>query len=582
MKTETTSGRLRLAYGILSSVLILSACGGDGGGRGVPIDAGNLGLADFAYVNGKIYADGGWTSAVSVSDGHVLAVGDDISVRASLTRNAKVIDLNGKTVFPGLHDLHVHPGYAGKALHPCTFASDASASVIAAAVAQCAKQVQPGDWIFGGAWDKAGPAVKDFNRQLLDQAAPSNPVLLMDLSGHDGWANSRALAAGGFTKSSPDPSGGVIERDATGEPTGVLRESPAAKLRYQLPASSAAEATRWVKGALGVLASVGVTSIVDAAIRMDDVNAYTALTASGDLHQRVRGCTVWNSESPDFDKIFAARASYRKANFKLDCVKVFMDGTPNSSHSAAMLDPYELIGGDPSTATTGPLNVDPEVLKAKVTEWDKLGLIVKFHCGGDRALKVAMDAVAAARAANGADGPRHELAHVVFVAPEDMARAGKLKVALEYSPVFWYPGPVADDIAQAVGPERSAHIWPVKTGLTSGALVIAGSDWPGATDPNPWLAIETLVTRKAPGNQGAAFGGAEAITLQQAVDIYTKNAAVETGDSQDAGAIKIGARADLVVLDRSPFDIPIGEVHKIKTLRTHAAGTIIFDDGSLK
>lgn len=527
------------------------------------------------YMNGHVYTGKGWADAFAESGGVITAVGSNAEVRALGGGHPKLVDLQGKTVFPGFADLHVHPGYAGKFLNPCDVAADASAEKIADAVARCAGRLKPGEWIYGAGWARDNPDVKKFDRAILDKAAPDNPVVLADASGHDVWANSLALAAAGFTRDSPDLPGGTIERDALREPTGLLREAPAAKLRYTMPPGSDQEAARLVKAALDVLSAKGVTAIVDAGIRKHDAKAYAALSDSGQLQQRVRGCILWNKESPDFDEIHANRAQYQRPNFVLDCVKVFMDGTPNESHSAAMLHPYERH--DPKQpATAGALEVKPDVLKAKVSAWDKEGLIVKFHCGGDKAVQTALDAIEAARRANGAQGPRHELAHVVFITASDLKRARRLGVALEFSPVFWYPNPVSDGIVRATGPVRSAHLWPVKRAINSGNLVLAASDWPGANDPNPWLVIETLVTRKAPGNAGAALGRAEAVTLKQAIDIYTRNAAAVTPETTDTGYLSVGARADFIVIDQDPFAIPIGDVHKIKVQRTVIDGKTVY------
>lgn len=536
---------------------------------------------DFALINGHVFTGSGWASAVAVTGDRIAAVGSDARVRRALPKGADLIDLKGRTVFPGLFDVHVHPGYAGRYLHPCSFAADADAETIVAAVGRCVGKARPGDWIYGGSW-KPGPAVTGFRKEMLDRVAPANPVVLTDVSGHNVWANSLAMAAGGFVKGVPDPKGGTIERDADGEPTGVLLEAPASKLRYAMPAPSQAAATRNVDDALKELARLGITSVIDAGVRMDDANAYASLLKTGALKQQVRGCILWNKDSPDFATILAERGRRGGKGFRLDCVKVFMDGVPNESHSAAMLAPYAGKGGaHDAVHGAGALEVDPAELARRMIEWDALGLVVKFHCGGDRAVQAAMDAVAAARAANGGKGPIHEIAHVTFGAPEDLARAKALGVVLEFSPVFWYPNPLSEEIARAAGPERAAHIWPARRAIDSGALVVAGSDWPGAEDPNPWLAIETLVTRRAPGNAGPALAASEAISLSEAIDLYTRSGAKSFGDPRRRGTIEAGAAADLVIIDRDPFAIPIGEVHAIRTLRTIAGGETIFDDGTL-
>ncbi|MFD2501177.1 amidohydrolase family protein [Rhizorhabdus histidinilytica] len=187
------------------------------------------------------------------------------------------------------------------------------------------------------------------------------------------------------------------------------------------------------------------------------------------------------------------------ARFRTDCVKMYEDGVPTESHTAAMIDPYEPgADGHLHEPARGMLLVGPATLDPLLTRLDKMGITVKFHAAGDQASRTALDAIAAARKANGPDGPMHEVGHLTFVNPADLARAKAIRATLEFSPYLWFPSPINDDIIKAIGEERIKRVWPVREGIDSGALVIAGSDWSVVPSANPWIGIETLVTRRAP------------------------------------------------------------------------------------
>lgn len=533
----------------------------------------------YALVNGAVYGADGWSSALAVSNGTIVAVGDEKSVRRALASDAKVVDLKGATVFPGFHDLHVHPAMAGALLSSCGFPQTADVVALRAALAACVKAAKPGAWIQGGQWTAAQFKPVEINRRTLDAIAPDNPVAIVDTSGHSLWVNSNALALAGITGATADPDGGIIEKDKAGEPTGLLRDSAAAIVRAVIPAATPEDVLSSLRKALAIMAQNGITALEDAIIRADNLGAYMALADAGELRQRVCGCLVWGHENPDFDRLLANRASYTRPHFKLDCVKVFMDGVPTESHTSAMLEPYAPSGSGQKGGAPdrGLLMIPPSVIDPLVTRLDREQVLVKFHAAGDWAVRAAMDAVEAARDANGTGGPHHQVGHLTFVNQDDFKRAPGLGVTLEFSPYLWFPQPIVTDIEAAVGKERNLRGWPVREGLETGALVIAGSDWPIVPSVNPWIAIETLVTRRVPGGGDEAYGVREAITLEQAIRLFTSNGAKAFGDPDGSGTITTGAPADLIVVDGNPFKMPITQVHAIKVLRTIVGGETVFD-----
>jgi predicted amidohydrolase YtcJ len=544
--------------------------------------AGTPMVADIVMTGGQIYTPNGWVRAVAIQHGTIIAVGSDAAVAAYRGPATQTLALDGKTVFPGLQDMHVHPFMAGIAARRCQIAQGADGNVLLETLSACVKQKRPGEWVTGGQWEAGSLGSTPLNRQTLDGVAPDNPVVLVDISGHSWWANSRALMLAGICHGTANPAGGIIEREAGGEPTGVLRESAGRLLLAHVPAPSDEETEGAIQYALRTLLSYGVTSLTDAVVTVPMMRAYDALADQHLLKTRVIGCMVYGRDAGvpgGFEEMLESRGSYARERFAPTCVKIFMDGVPTDSHTAALIEPYAPgPDGHVKSPERGLLIIEPPELDPLVTRLDKLGLAIKFHAVGDLASRTALDAIAMARAANGRAGPRHVVGHLTFIQPADLARAKALDATLEFSPYLWFPSPINDDITTAVGPKRMERVWPVREGIDSGALVIVGSDWSIVPSPNPWVAIETLVTRKKPGDtQGSSFGGAEAITLEEAIGLFTVNAARQTGSSRTLGTIARGKSADLIVLDRNPLRIPVPEVHEVKVLQTYIEGEKVFD-----
>jgi predicted amidohydrolase YtcJ len=247
-----------------------------------------------------------------------------------------------------------------------------------------------------------------------------------------------------------------------------------------------------------------------------------------------------------------------------------------------MLEPYAgtVPGRNDEASRFGLLQVKQDVLDAAVTRFDRMGLTVKFHAAGDAAVRAGLSAIAAARKSNGFSAQMHNVGHCTFVAKDDIARARGIGATFEVSPYLWGPTPINDDITAAVGPETIKRVWPVREMLDGGALVVPGSDWSVVPSVNPWIGIETLVTREKPGGSPNSFGKGEAIGLAEAFKIFTENSAAEEGASDKVGRIEPGMLADVIVVDRNPFEIPITQVHATKVKMTFIAGEKVYDSAS--
>ncbi|MFJ2738386.1 amidohydrolase [Streptomyces sp. NPDC087440] len=538
--------------------------------------------ADTILTGGNVRTPTGPAEALAVRGGVIDAVGSSADILRRRGPRTRVFELAGATVLPGLHDLHVHPIYAGVRERRCKVPQGSDLATTLCIVAEHVARAAPGGWVLGGQWDAYALGTTP-HRDQLDAIAPDHPVLLEDTSGHSSWANSAALRAAGIGPGTPDPVGGIFERDPEGRPTGVQRETAAELLAGFAPRASDEAVEEALAWALGEMLSYGITSFTEAAVGFTagpraELRAYTRLAERGGVKQRVRLCLVWSPHDPSCEEVIARRNHYASHRLTPDCVKVFLDGVPTDSHTAAMLAPYRdtVAGRDPEFSRYGMLAVAPPVLNHLVTRLDRSGITVKFHAAGDAAVRAALDAIEAARKANGPSPHMHNVGHCTFVAASDIARAARIGATFEVSPYLWRPSPICSDIAAAVGPEYVERAWPVRDLLDSGALVVAGSDWCVVPSVNPWAAIESLVTRQEPGGSADTFGASQAVPLDRAFDLFTVNAARQEGMADRVGRIEAGMLADVIAVDRDPFAIPITEVHATQVQLTFVEGELVY------
>lgn len=543
-----------------------------------------ISAVDTVLLGGQIYtASGAFAEAMAVHRGTIIAVGTSAEVQAFKGPKTKVVDLRGRTVLPGFHDMHLHPMGAGQMMRSCVLKREATPAEIRDTVAACAARAKPGQWITGGSWVNDVFKNEPQDRKLLDEAAPRNPVLLMDETGHSSWGNSLALKAAGIDRNTQDPLNGAIEHRPDGEPNGLLRESAARAVRDLIPPATAEEIATSIRDALQVILKSGITSIQDAVATRSSMTGFATLADRGVLKQRVKECIAWgyNISGTDsaFEAVFAERALYRRERLSPDCVKIANDGVPGEGHTAAMLDPYaEAVSGDTTGARKfGIMNVPSEVLKNVVTRMDREGMSMVIHCTGDACARAAVDAVAAARQANGFSGVMHQIAHNNFTTSIDLARGRELGVSFEFSAYLYYLNGVTRTYMKAVGPKRFERYKPVRDTIDLGANAIEGSDWPVSPTPNPWIAIETLVTRMRPGGGGndPPLAPGQAISVKEAIDLYTVNAARQFGHADSVGSIKPGMLADLIVIDRNPFTVPVNTLHETQVEMVMINGEIV-------
>ncbi len=527
--------------------------------------------ADLVLHNGVIYTMNTAepkAQAMAVTGGRIVAIGTNDAIAAAYSGKADV-DLNGQMVLPGFHDSHSHPAYDGVKLGQCYLADADSIDKILETIAACDKDAPGSGWLIGAGWDLSLFPQANPSKQLLDAVSLERPILLAGADGHSSWANSKALTLAGIERETPNPPNGIIERDAKGEASGTLRESAQEIVRAAVPPVSAAAWREGLVRALQMANAFGITSLVEAAAGPDELAAYRSLDANGALTARV----VASIEISNVDAGVLMRPEDRGTGSRLrtDSAKIFIDGVLEGE-TAALLEPYLDHPG-----FSGDLKMSPEALAAKVTELDKRGIQVHMHAIGDRAVRSALDAVAAARAANGASDNRHHIAHLQLIDPLDRPRFAQLGVIANFQALWAFPDQYITDVnLPQVGQARIDQMYPIGSTLKAGARIVGGSDW-SVSSMNPLLAIETAVTRSDPtGHIAGVLNEAERVSLVDMLTAYTINGAYLMHQESETGSLEAGKAADFVVLARDLFSIPPQEIGEVAVTRTVLEGVTVY------
>ncbi|HXF36020.1 MAG TPA: amidohydrolase [Actinomycetota bacterium] len=530
-----------------------------------------------------------WARGLAVREGRIVAVGTDRDVEDLVGPGTEVLDLGGRTVLPGFQDAHVHPPPGGLEMLQCNLSDAHSLEEYRRIVAAYAAAHPDEAWILGGGWSMDLFPGGNPPKEELDALVPDRPAFLSSRDGHSAWVNSRALELAGVTAGTPDPPDGRIERDARGEPMGTLHEG-AMELVGELAPPTTPE--RWeeaLRVAQASLHALGITAWQDAIVggSYDTFDAYVRAAADGSLTARVVGALWWDRHRGEeqIDELLARRERAGDGRFRATTVKIMQDGVIENG-TAAVLAPYLDAEGRP-TANRGKSFVDPEALKAVVTRLDGLGFQVHFHAIGERAVRECLDAVEAARRANGPNDLRHHIAHIQIVHPDDLPRFRELGVVANGQPLWAMHEPQMRDLTiPFIGPERTRWQYPFGSLVRSGAMLAFGSDW-SVSSPDPLWEMHVAVNRLPPPGYPygepteEAFLPEERIDLPTAIHAFTMGSAFVNHLDRETGSIEVGKLADLVVLDRDLFAHPPSAIGEARVLLTLVDGRPVFRDPSL-
>ena len=535
--------------------------------------------ADLILTGAAVYTlDGArsWAECVAVRDGRVAYVGTAAGAADFRGPATRVVDLSGKMVLPSFHDAHVHPVSGGMDLALCNLADASTREKVLEVIRKYAASHPSAAWIEGGGWELPLFPGASPTRQELDAVVPDRPASLSAADGHSSWVNTRALQIAGITRATPDPPNGRIERDVDGNPSGTLRESAQRLVDRHIPDPSPEAYADGLRRGLAMANRLGITSFIEANAGDRILAAYAGAERGGWLTARVvASLSVDTTKGPEqVGELSRKRAAFTHGRLRATAAKIFEDGVIESE-TAALLEPY--LG----TSGAGTPRLDKEAFDRLATALDKEGFQIHVHAIGDRAVRLTLDALEAARKANGARDARPLIAHLQLIDPADIPRLRRVGAIADFQP-FWA---FADDYIEKLtipklGPERSRWIYPIASVAATGAVIAGGSDW-SVSSMNPLDAIEVAVTRRDLGvASGPAFIPEERLGLPEAIAAYTIAGAYAAFEEKETGSIEVGKAADLIVLDRNLFEVPPEKIHEAKVLWTLLEGREVWREPS--
>jgi predicted amidohydrolase YtcJ len=548
--------------------------------------------ADLVLTGGHVHTvDPGRprAEAVAVRGERIVAVGSAADVAPRIGPRTRVIDLADRLLLPGFQDAHVHPVSGGLDQLQCDVRDSRGREGVLATIRAYVAANPDLPWIVGSGWSMADFPNGTPRREDLDGIIPDRPVFIPNRDGHSTWVNTKALELVGIDRDTPDPADGRIERDPDGTPTGALHEGAADAVERLLPPATGDDLVAGLRRGQAYLHSLGITAWQDAIVDERTQSIYRRGAEQGWLTGRVEAAMWWDRERGDeqVDELVERSRTGSFGRLRVNSVKLMQDGVLET-FTGAMLDPYLGADGSPTT-NRGISFIDPERLPGWVTKIDGAGLQPHFHAIGDRAVRECLDAVEAARSANGLSDTRPHIAHIQVIHPDDVSRFAALDVVAN-AQALWASHEDQMDVLTIpfLGPERTTWQYRFGSLVRSGARLAMGSDW-GVSSPDPLLAIEVAVTRSAPAVVEPSMNPArrepflpeQALSLEEAVRACTAGSAYVNHLDADTGSIEVGKLADLIVIDRDLFASGAVRIGGAEVLATFVGGIAVFEDPAL-
>jgi predicted amidohydrolase YtcJ len=549
------------------------------------------GDADLVLTGGAVYtvdATRSWARAVAVKGERIVAVGTEDQVGDLIGDGTDVVDLRGRMVLPGFQDAHVHPVGAGVDMLRCDLHEASSLPEYEQIVRTYADGHPSAPWIVGSGWSMDVFPGGTPAKEVLDRLVPGRPVFLPNRDGHSAWVSSRALELAGVTRDTPDPADGRIERDAAGEPSGTLHEGAMDLVEEHTPATTPQEMSAGLLEGQRYLHALGITAwqdaIVEAGERANNFDAYVHAADQGALTARVVGALWWDRSRglEQIEDLVALRERGTAGRFRATTVKIMQDGVCEN-FTAAVLDPYLDSHGHP-TGNRGISFVEPELLNEAVTRLDALGFQVHFHALAERAVREALDAIEAARKANGMNDLRHHLAHIQIVHPDDVPRFRQVGAVANAQPLWAaHEGQMDELTIPFLGHPRATWQYPFASLVRSGANLAMGSDW-SVSSPDPLEEMHVAVNRVMPPDYPYSVGDREVFIPEERIDLSTAIGGFTMGSAyvnhleRETGSIEVGKLADLCVVDRDLFAHPAEELADASVQLTVAGGRRVHED----
>ena len=541
--------------------------------------------ADWVLRGGSIYAmdaSAQHFTAIAVKGNRIVWLGDTDAATVHIGAKTQVVELEGRSVFPGFIDTHIHsmdtlPLMNGVKLSPYQSAEEVLASIAAHARTHPYQNPVIGNGFLAPAFGVNGPTAAQ-----LDAVIPDRPALIIDEGGHTAWANTLALKAGGITRETPDPVPGAhfFQRDESGNPTGWLVEGAAIDPVSEALGLVSEEAMAVAApGFFGEMSAVGLTAAFDAGM-IDTGEQGRALALkmaeAGEFPLRMVA-SLYVNQPEQLQNALAVLAQlnerYRHPLFTVSTLKLSLDGTVEAK-TAVMLEPYSA----PEGHEPAPLLPNPVMFDA-VAAAHQANIDLHLHAIGDGAVRAALDAIERAQTMYPESASRSTICHIEIVSAQDVARFAALGVVAQTTPT-WFD---YDDLAlNRLGEDRFNQMYPLASILRNGGKVTLGSDYPvswiGPDALNPMFNIEMAVTRQPAGNAEVPVQPrvSERLSVDQAIRAHTSDAAWQLRLEDDIGTLEVGKLADLVVLERDPYASDPYQLHTIRVDRTFSDGRLVY------
>ena len=518
---------------------------------------------------------------LAVAGGLITAIGADDQLRAMAGANTEIVDLAGGFVLPGFQDAHVHPGQGGWERAACDLTGPGGSAGYSAKIVAHVRTLPDDGWLLGGGWSMDAFPGGVPTAAELDRLTAGRPAYLPNRDHHSAWVNTAALHRAGIDADTPDPVDGRIERDATGNPTGALHEGAMRLVGALVPAPSPDDLRKALLTGQAYLHALGITGwqdaiVGDSPLMPDFFDAYLDLDAAGSLTARVAGALWWDRAAglEQLPFLIDRRDRARGPRFTAPAVKIMLDGVCET-RTAALLDDY-LHDGRPD-GSHGMFFVDPGRLAGYATALDAAGFGIHLHALGDAAVRAALDALEAARKANGPSDNRHHLAHLQLVDPADVSRFAQLDVTANCQALWACADAAMTELTLPVlGEPRSSRQYPFATIHAAGGRLALGSDWP-VSSPDPLAIVQTAVTRTVPDDPAVPpFLPEQRLDLAVALTAATAGSAHVNRSDDRTGRLRPGFAADLTLLDRDPFTVPPTEINTIRVVGTVVGGRWVY------
>ncbi|MCM3240411.1 amidohydrolase [Heyndrickxia oleronia] len=534
----------------------------------------NQQIADIIVSSNAVFtglSDQPEPASIAIKDNTIIAIGSEEQIKPYIGENTKFYQFSDQLIMPGFHDFHLHIMDGAVAMNSANLFPARSEEEALEIIRKFAESRPEDEWVIGSTWD-AGywDTQKLPSRYSLDRILPDRPALMFHAEGHYVWVNTKALEIANINRDTENPSYGIISKDENGEPDGILYEKAMGLVIRHAYDFTKEEKRELFANFLNHAVSLGVTAVHDlfATESLEILNDYDVFKEFEDKGKLTTRVHLWPALNGNLEYVKRLRDTYHSDKLRVSGLKQFIDGVI-TARTAYLLEPYA-----DKPDTRGETSFPSETIKKWVVDADNEGFSIRFHAIGDGAIRLALDAYEEAQKVNGKRDARHSIEHVEVIHPDDIGRFKELDVTASMQPDHFAMSE-RGVYTDRIGNEREKYVFPIHTLQKSGARLAFGTDFP-IDVLNPLLQIYRAVSRIDSSGE-KVWHPHERISLAEALKAYTVGSAYSTFREHELGTLEVGKLADIVVLERNLFEIPVEEIPDTKVQLTISDGKVVFD-----